>query len=91
LDAFLLVNSQYLTLSNSEVYKLALSIASFRERREQFQEVLESTTALIENNIIPISRFRSIEMSFYRYQHRRKWMFRNAPINRLDAPLAQRR
>lgn len=91
LDAFLLVNSQYLTLSNPEVYDLALSVASFGERGEQFRDVLERTADLIENNMIPLSRFRSIDMGFYRDQHRRKWMFRTAPVNRPDAPLAQRR
>jgi hypothetical protein len=90
LDAFLLVNSQYLTLSNPEVYDLALAIASFREREERFQDVLERTTTLIEKNMIPLSRFRSIDMGVYRSEHRRKWWFRNSPVNQPSAPLAQR-
>lgn len=89
-DAFLLINSQYLTLSNPELYDLALAIASFRERGEQFQNVLERTTALIESNMIPLSRFRPIDMGVYRSQHRRKWWFRNSPLNQPNAPLAQR-
>ena len=91
LDALLLVNSQYLTLSNTEVYDLAISVASFGERNERFQGVLDRTTTLVEHNMIPLSHFQSIDMGYYRYLHRRKWMFRNAPINRPNAPLAQKR
>jgi death-on-curing family protein len=90
LDVFLLLNSQYLTLSNEEVHDLAQSVASSGERGERFPEILKSTTELIEENMIPLSAFRHIDMSEYRYLHRRKRMLRHHPLSQSDAPLAQR-
>jgi death-on-curing protein len=90
LDAFLLINSVFLTLSNEEVHNLALNVASFGERGEQFSDVLASTIALIERNIIPLSAFRTLDSAMYRYLHRRKRIFRDNILNQPNAPLTQR-
>ncbi len=91
LDSFALINTQFLTLSNNEVHDLAQSVASFREQGLSFPMVLAATTALLEKNLIPLSRLREFDMKVYRELHRRKWMFRNHPMNELDAPLLQSR
>lgn len=90
LDAFLLINSVFLTLSNEEVHELALNVASFGERGEQFADVLASTTALIERNMIFLSAFRTLDSAMYRYLHRRKHIFRDSALNQPGAMLAQR-
>jgi death-on-curing family protein len=90
LDTFLLVNSQYLTLSNKEVHDIAQAVASFGERGESFSEVLKETTELISKNMVPLSVFRKLNPRVYRSLHRQKREFRTSRINQLNAPLAQR-
>jgi hypothetical protein len=80
----------FLTLSNEEVHELALNVASFGERGEQFADVLASTTALIERNMIFLSAFRTLDSAMYRYLHRRKHIFRDSALNQPGAMLAQR-
>lgn len=91
LDTFLLINSQYLTLSNDEVHDLAQAVASFGERYESFSDVLAKTTDIINRNMVPLSAFRKHDPSSYRSLHRRKRWFRNSEVNHPDAPLIQRR
>lgn len=90
LDAFALVNSCYLTLSNDEIQVLALSVASYRKDGKTFEEILQSTTELLEENIIPLNILRSaIDPKVYRAIHRRKRELRAHPLNQIEAPLAQ--
>lgn len=91
LDTFLLVNAQYLTLSNDEVHDMAQSVASFGERGESFANVLAQTTEIIGKNMIHFKVFRKIDPSTYRSLHRRKRLFRTLEINQPDAPLVQTR
>lgn len=90
LDTFLLVNSQYLTLSNTEVHDIAQAVASFGERGESFDNILAKTTETISKNMVPLSVFRKINPTAYRSLHKQKRQFRNSPTNQIDAPLAQR-
>lgn len=90
-DAFAVVNSMYLALSNDEIGKLARSAASYRKRRKTFNEILVSTTILLEENLIPFSVLRRIDEKMYRSMHRRKRQLRAHPLNQVDAPLSQER
>lgn len=90
LDAFALVNAHYLVLSNDEIQTLARSVASYRKDGKTFNEIMKSTTELLEENLIPLSFLRELEgMKIYRYYHRRKWKLRVHPLNQIDAPLKQ--
>jgi prophage maintenance system killer protein len=90
LDTFLLANSQYLTLSNEEVHDLAQAVASDGERGVRFDDELPRITALIGQNMIPISTFRQIDMRIYRGLHKSKNSIRKAVINHPEYPLTQR-
>jgi death-on-curing protein len=89
LDAFLLMNSQFLTLSNDEVHDLAQRVASAGERGEKYADLLKYTTILIGKNIVPLSQFRTMDLPMYRFLHRRKRLFWESELNQLDAPLFQ--
>jgi death-on-curing protein len=90
IDAFALVNSCYLTLSNDEIQVLARSVASYRKNGITFNEVLESTTQLLEENLIPFSVLRKwVNPTIYRNFHLRKRQLRAHPLNQIDAPLRQ--
>ena len=90
LDAFALVNSCYLSLSNDEIQTLARSIASYRKDGKAFDEVMGSTTELLEENLLPFRNLREvIGENIYRGFHRRKRQLRAHPLNQIDAPLKQ--
>jgi death on curing protein len=89
LDAFLLINSQFLTLSNKEVHDLAQRAASGGERGEKFADLRAHAESMIAINMIPLSAFRKLDPSWYRYLHRRKRAFIESELNRPDAPLCQ--
>jgi hypothetical protein len=89
-DAFALVNSRYLTLSNDELRTLARSVASYKIDGRTFTEILESTTKLLEKNLIPLSVLRRVVPErVYRGLHRAKRGLRAHPLNQVEAPLKQ--
>jgi death-on-curing protein len=90
LDAFLLMNSQFLTLSNDEVHDLAQRVASGGENGEKFSDLLAYSESLIAKNMLPLSAFRTLgDMAMYRFLHRRKRAFRESELNKADATLSQ--
>lgn len=92
LDAFALVNSCYLTISNEEIQVLARSVASYKKNGRTFEEILATTTALIKDNLLPLSDLRKlVEAEIVNDIHRRKRELRAHPLNQLDAPLKQNR
>ena len=91
LDTFALLNSLFLILSNDEIRELAVSVASYREQGRQFDEVLQTTTKLLEKNLLPMRMIRKINMKAYRNIQRRKLILRRHPLNRINHPFRQRR
>jgi death on curing protein len=90
LDAFALVNSYYLALSNDEIHKLSKSAASYRVEGKTFHQILESTTRLLEENLVPVKALRQVDMIMYRAIQRRKLRLRKHRLNQLNTPLSQR-
>lgn len=88
-DAFALANSYYLALSNDEIHALAKTAASYRVDGKTFDEILESTTRMLENNLVPLRALRALDMAMYRQLQRRKLKLRRHRLNQLDTPLRQ--
>jgi prophage maintenance system killer protein len=89
LDAFLLANSRYLTLTNTEVRKVAEYVASSGERGVKFPELMEALTELIRQSAISLRALREIDEEEYKQAIRQKQVFRKHPLNQPDTPLLQ--
>jgi death-on-curing family protein len=91
LDTFLIANSRYLTLTNAEVYKMAVEVASAGERGLKFESVLATVTTITGAATVPLNALKKIGIRPYRGAIRQKNRVRNSPFNQPDAPLLQRR
>ena len=77
-------------LTNAEVYKMAVDVASAGERGIRFDQVLDKVRTTIDGAVIPLSALRKISYGDYRSFLRYKNWIRTSAFNRPDAPLAQR-
>jgi death on curing protein len=78
LDQFMWANSYYLSLSNTEVKKLAENTAKYKSRGKTNKEAMEEISAMVKANSFPIKALRRIRPSMYRKFHRIKNAVRRA-------------
>lgn len=90
LNAFAMLNGYFLALSNDEIRKLAISVASYRENGKSFEEIKNEVTQALSENLVPFRLIRRMDMSIYGKLQRAKRRMRLDPRSRLDAPLEQR-
>ena len=84
------MNGYFLTLTNDEIRNLVVSVASYRERGETFDQIMASTQSKLRKNLVPVRVLRRVDMAFYRRVLRRRQGLLRFSLALVDTPLRQR-
>jgi hypothetical protein len=81
LDQFLMVNSIYLVMSNSDMEKMAQTTASYKERGENHQVVKRAIATVVSHSSFEFRIIRRSHPKRYREFHRTKNAILKFPLN----------